>query len=99
MSYFKLIAVAALSFLLAGCPGTPQIPDAEPADTTYGSDAGADTRGMDGSDPYGGEAYGEDPSAGELAMVIYFDFDVLQAVLFFERPLMLVQQGNRADQG
>ena len=75
MSYFKLIAVAALSFLLAGCPGTPQIPDPEPTDTTYGGDAGADTRGMDGSDPYGGETYGDDPSAGELATVIYFDFD------------------------
>ena len=51
MSYFKLIAVAALSFLLAGCPGTPQIPDAEPTDTTYGGDAGADTRGMGERDP------------------------------------------------
>ncbi|NNF48953.1 MAG: OmpA family protein, partial [Woeseiaceae bacterium] len=75
MSYFKLISIAVLSFLLAGCPGNPQVPDPEPTDTTYGGDTGADTSGMDGSDPYGGETFGEDPSAGELATVIYFEFD------------------------
>ena len=75
MSYFKLISIAALSFLLAGCPATPQVPDPEPTDTTYGGDAGADTSGMGDSDPYGGETFGEDPSAGELATVIYFEFD------------------------
>ena len=76
MSYFKLISIAALSVLLAGCPVNPQIPDPEPTDMTYPGDAGAETSGMDGSDPYGGETFGEDPSAGELATVIYFDFDV-----------------------
>ena len=74
MSYFKLISLAAIAFLLAGCPQNT-IPDPDPTDTTYGGDAGASTSGMDGSDPYGGEEFGEDPSAGELGMVIYFEFD------------------------
>ena len=75
MKYFKLIPIAALSFFLAGCSGTQQLPDMQPEDTTYGDDTGADTRGMSDDDPYGGETYGDDPSAGELATVIYFDFD------------------------
>ena len=75
MSYFKLFALAAISFLLAGCPSSPNVPDPEPTDTTYGDDAGsASTDGM-GSDPYGDGEFIGDPSAGELAMVIYFDFD------------------------
>ena len=75
MSYFKLFALAAISFLLAGCPQNT-VPDPDPTDTTYGGDAGASTDGMDGSDPYGGEDVGwDDPSAGELTMVIYFEFD------------------------
>jgi peptidoglycan-associated lipoprotein len=76
MSYFKLIALAAIAFLLAGCPQNT-IPDPDPSDTTYGDDAGASTSGMDGSDPYGGEEFGSenDPSAGELATVIFFEFD------------------------
>ena len=49
------------------------IPDPDPADATYG-DAGASTDGT-GGDPYGGGEYLDDPSAGELGMVIYFDFD------------------------
>ena len=75
MSNFKLITLAALAFLLAGCPQNT-IPDPDPTDTTYGGeDPSASTSGMDGSDPYGGEEFGTDPSAGELATVIYFDFD------------------------
>lgn len=75
MSDFKLISLVAAAFLMAGCAQNT-IPDPEPTDTTYGGDAGASTSGMDGNDPYGGEGYGEDdPSAGELATVIYFEFD------------------------
>ena len=74
MSYFKLLAIAILAFLLSGCPSSPAIPDPDPSDTTYGGDAGATTDAMGGGDPYGGEAI-DDPFAGELAMVIYFDFD------------------------
>ena len=76
MSYTKLIAIAGIAFFLAGCQKNT-IPDPDPADTTYGQDAEASTRGMDGSDPYGGEEFGDDsdPSAGELATVIFFEFD------------------------
>ena len=75
MSNIKLITFAALAVLLAGCPQNT-IPDPDPADTTYGADdAAANTSGMDGGDLYGGEEFGEDPSAGELATVIYFEFD------------------------
>ncbi len=74
MLYFKLIAFAVITALLAGCPQNT-IPDPEPSDTTYGEDAGASTSGMDGSDPYGGQEFGSDPSAGELATVIFFEFD------------------------
>ncbi len=73
MSYFKLFSILALSFLLAGCPGTPPMPDPEPTDTTYGGD-GASTDGMDSEDPYGGEFFGDDV-ASEVESVIYFEFD------------------------
>lgn len=74
MSYFKLFALAAISFLLAGCPQNT-IPDPDPTDTTYGGeDTGASTDGM-GGDPYGDGEFMDDPSAGELGMVIYFEFD------------------------
>jgi peptidoglycan-associated lipoprotein len=76
MSYIKLFTVLLAAAFLAGCPQNT-IPDPDPTDTTYGADddMGASTSGMDGSDPYGGETFGADPSAGELDMVIYFDFD------------------------
>ena len=74
MFRFNLIAVGLLALSLAGC-ASQDIPDPEPTDATYGGDAGdASTDGMGGSDPYGGEEV-PDPFAGELQMVIYFDFD------------------------
>jgi len=72
MAYLKLLTVTLLAVLLAGCPASPAVPDPEPTDTTYGSDATTD--GM-GADSMGGGEYLDDPSAGELATVIYFDFD------------------------
>jgi peptidoglycan-associated lipoprotein len=72
MAYLKLLTVTLLAVLLAGCPSSPAVPDPEPTDTTYGGDASTD--GMD-DDLMGGGEYLEDPSAGELATVIYFDFD------------------------
>jgi peptidoglycan-associated lipoprotein len=77
MSYTKLIALTAFAVVLAGCSKNT-IPDPDPAETTYGADAGASTSGMDGTNPYGGEEFGDntdDPSAGELGTVIYFEFD------------------------
>lgn len=75
MSNFKLIAVAILAFFLAGC-ATNTVPDPDPTDTTYGSDAGSTTGTGDGSLTGGEEIpWSDDPSAGELGMVIYFEFD------------------------
>ncbi len=73
MSYLKLIAIGLLASLLAGCPASPSVPDPEPTDTTYG-DSGASTDGM-GDKGMGDGEYLDDPSAGELQMIIYFDFD------------------------
>ena len=73
MSYLKLFAVAALMFLLAGC-ATETLPDPDPTDTTYGGDIGATTTGAD-DDPYGDGEFIPGPAAGELGMVIYFEFD------------------------
>jgi peptidoglycan-associated lipoprotein len=63
-----------LALLLAGCPSSPAVPDPEPTDTTYGGSSSS-AEGMGSGDPYAGGEYLEDPSAGELATVIYFDFD------------------------
>ncbi|MBT8091078.1 MAG: peptidoglycan-associated lipoprotein Pal [Gammaproteobacteria bacterium] len=72
MSYIKLLAAGLMAALLVGC-SQPTIPDPEPTDTTYG-DSGASTGGM-GDGGLGAGEFIEDPSAGELGTVIYFDFD------------------------
>ncbi len=75
MSYFKIFAVAMLSLSLAAC-ATNTVPDPDPTDTTYGGDAGSTTGTGDGTLGPGEEIEWEgDPSAGELGMVIYFEFD------------------------
>ncbi len=73
MAYIKFLTVALVAALLAGCPASPSIPDPEPTDTTYGSGK-ASTDAIGGDTLQGGE-YLDDPSAGELGSVIYFDFD------------------------
>jgi peptidoglycan-associated lipoprotein len=75
MSYFKYYVLVALMAFLAACT-QPSIPDPDPVDTTYPGDAdsSATTDGM-GADPYGGGEDISDPFAGELPMIIYFDFD------------------------
>ena len=73
MSYSKLFAAGLVAALMAGCAASQPVPDPEPTDTTYG-DTGASTGGMGDTDPYGGEVV-EDPFAGELQTIIYFDFD------------------------
>ncbi len=73
MSYMKLLAVGLLAASLGACGSSAEIPDPEPTDTTYG-DGGASTGGMDDAGLGAGE-FIDDPSAGELGMVIYFDFD------------------------
>ncbi len=72
MYYFKLLTIALLSALLAGCP-QPLIEDPDPTDTTYGGDTGADTSGTGGSGMDGGEFFDDTEEA--LGTIIYFDFD------------------------
>lgn len=75
MSQIKVLPLLVLAALIAGCPQNT-IPDPDPTDTTYGAeDTSASTSGMGAGDPYGGESFGEDPTAGELGMVIFFEFD------------------------
>lgn len=74
MVYSRILLFGLLASLLAGCPSSPAIPDPEPTDTTYG-DSSASTDSMDSKDPYADGEYLDDPAAGGLGMVIYFDFD------------------------
>lgn len=74
MSYFKLLTLAVLAFLLVGC-SQDTLPDPDATDTTYSDDAGDASTDAMGDDPYGDGEFMDDPSAGELATVIYFDFD------------------------
>lgn len=72
----KAFAIAAAVTLLAGCSGSKTIPDPEPTDETYGSDAGGANSSGGDFDGFGaGEDVPFDPSASELSTVIYFDFD------------------------
>ena len=75
MIKLKTLIVCFSLALLAGC-ASQDIPDPDPTDTTYGdeSGSGADTGGYGDSGMDEGEFF-DDPSAGELATVIYFDFD------------------------
>lgn len=73
MSISKILTIALLGTLLAGCAQNT-IPDPDPTDTSYGVDAGATTDGAGSGDLFGGETM-DDPFAGELDTVIYFDFD------------------------
>jgi peptidoglycan-associated lipoprotein len=76
MMNFKTLVVFMAVALLIGC-ASQDIPDPDPSDTTYddASDRGADTGAVGDSGMGEGEFFGDDPSAGELADVIYFDFD------------------------
>jgi peptidoglycan-associated lipoprotein len=74
MSNIKLLLISTLFVLLAGC-ASQDIPDPDPTDETYGSEDGADTDGMDGSGLGEGEFIEDDLAGGELADVVFFDFD------------------------
>ena len=70
MSQYKTLILLFAALALGAC-GAQNIPDPAPTDTTVG---GSDTGGYDDG-LGGGEAVDFDPAGGELAMVIYFDFD------------------------
>jgi len=72
MSKYKLLVVSFFLVSLAGC-ASQDIPDPDPTDTTYGAEDGANTDGMDGDGLGDGEFI--DYDGGELADVVYFDFD------------------------
>jgi peptidoglycan-associated lipoprotein len=74
MSKIKLLLISTLFVLLAGC-ASQDIPDPNPTDETYSSEDGADTDGMDGSGLGEGEFIDDDLAGGELADVVFFDFD------------------------
>ena len=72
----KGLPLAALAFLLAGCGGGNTIPDPEPEDSTFGSDAdSADSSGAGFDEFGGGDAIMDDSMSGELSSTIFFDFD------------------------
>jgi len=75
MLNYKLAVTTLMLALLVGCASN-KVPDPEPGDATYdAAGSGADTD-VYGDDPMGaGQALDDDYTAGELATVIYFDFD------------------------
>ena len=77
MRVYKFVAAGLLCLVLAACGSTP-VPDPEPVQDDSAGAAGraGSSSGMD-SDRFGrGEEFGDDfEQAGELGMVIYFDFD------------------------
>ncbi len=72
MPQYKLVIVGLLVFLLAAC-SNPTIPDPEPTDSVGSNDPITDT--YDDPSLGGGEDVPYDPSADELAHIIYFEFD------------------------
>ncbi len=75
MNTFKILLISSVFFLIAGC-ASQDIPDPDPSGETYDStDTGADTEGMDGSSVGEGEFLDDDLAGGELANIVYFDFD------------------------
>ena len=74
MNIFKILVVSSFFFLLAGC-GSQDIPDPDPTYDTVGDDTSADTDGMSGSGLGEGQHLDDDRTAGELADIVYFDFD------------------------
>ena len=75
MLNYKFAATTLMLALLAGCASN-KVPVPEPGDASYdAAGSGADTD-VYGDDPMGaGESLADDYTAGELANVIYFDFD------------------------
>lgn len=75
MAQHKLILLVLVAAALAGCGKKNTVPDPAPTDTTYNE--GGSTETWDEAGSPGGEAvdWANDPSAGELQSVIYFEFD------------------------
>lgn len=90
-----VLLVALMAAGLSACGGSRTIPDPEPTEDMGGSmdDDSASSAGW-GDDRLGeGEEFGDDRGDGELAMIVYFDFD--QSELRPEYADTLAQHANR----
>ncbi|MEX2125144.1 MAG: peptidoglycan-associated lipoprotein Pal [Woeseia sp.] len=75
MTGYKFLGIGLLCLVLAGCGSTP-IPDPEAMDDdSAGAGQEGTSSGMDDDEFGRGEEFGDDFDAGELGMIIYFDFD------------------------
>jgi peptidoglycan-associated lipoprotein len=77
MTFYKFPGTVLLCLVLAACGSTP-VPDPEPVDNDSmdSADSAGSSSGVDGSRVGRGEEFGDDfDEAGELGMMIYFDFD------------------------
>jgi peptidoglycan-associated lipoprotein len=76
MTHFKLLAILLLAVILGACAGQ-DIPDPEPTTSTAGDEFDSAPEGFGDEGLTDGEEFyeGPDDDEGELAMVIYFDFD------------------------
>jgi peptidoglycan-associated lipoprotein len=96
MRPITFLAPAFLALSLAACGGNPPLPAPEPQAPPTADEAGneADSRGFEGEEFGTGEAFGEDrDNDGELAMVVYFDFD--ESELRAEYADLLARHANR----
>jgi peptidoglycan-associated lipoprotein len=76
MKAHTLLAAGLLALTLAACGGNPPVPTPEPqAPGPIEGGSSASSRGAGGEELGEGEAFGSERNDGELAMVIYFDFD------------------------
>jgi peptidoglycan-associated lipoprotein len=77
MTFYNFAGTVLLCLFLGACGSTP-VPDPEPVDNDTTDSAGRDgaSSGMDSGRLGRGEEFGDDfDAAGELGMIIYFDFD------------------------
>lgn len=96
MRPYRLVGATLLALLLAAC-SNPTIPDPEPTsgDDNGGPGSSASTGEWEDIGMGEGEEFGDDrdTSDGELAMIVYFDFD--ESTLNPEYSDLLAQHANR----
>jgi peptidoglycan-associated lipoprotein len=74
MSKIKFLLISSFFVMLAGC-ASQDIPDPDPSEETYGAEDGASTDSMGETGLGDGEFIEDDLAGGELADVVFFDFD------------------------
>lgn len=73
MFQYKSLIASFLFLVLAACASN--VPDPDPVEATYSDDAAATTDGYSDGGFGSGEDVPYDPMGGELATIIYFEFD------------------------